>query len=147
MEGRTLDADLVRFLTAEIRREVALLADPRFVASKGRVAGREWVRETDGGTQPVWQVIVRDDGTTDTELVTGEASVGVRVYAGSKVDPTPAGDLARIVKAIIKTTPRAELGNPVAAVRSFRGPYPVDESSTYACQYMTCDLAVVSIPL
>lgn len=147
MDGRTLDADIEKFLCPEIRRELAAINDPRFPAAAGRVATREWVKEIDGGTAPAWQVIVRDDGTNDDELVTGETSVGIRVYAGSMQDPQPAKDLARLVKAIVKSTPRAEPGNPVSAVRAFRGPNAVADPSTYACQYMTCDLAVVSTPL
>jgi hypothetical protein len=137
------DPDVVLFLTTEIRAELTALADAAFPMSKGWVDGREWSSATDGGTAPKWQVIVRDDGIADSDLIVGDAAVGVSVLAGTKANPKTANDLARIVKRIVKATPRAEAGNPVASISSFLGPYPVDEASTYARRYMAATLTVV----
>lgn len=140
------DADVPLFLVGEIREQVDALQDPRFGRADGWVHTREWLRETDAGEPPRWQVIVRDDGTDDIELGVGSASIGVSVLAGSKQDPSPADDLARFVKRIVRATPRVEPGNPVAAVTSLRGPWPVEEPTTYARRYMTCELTVVGDP-
>ena len=140
-----LDADVVLFLTGEIRSRIAELADPRFPAG-GWVADREWAppASNPNAAPPAWQVIVRDDGISDDELSTGEISVGLSVLAGSKQNTAPARALARIVKAIVKQTPRPEAGNPVSAVSSFLGPYAVPEESTYARQYSACTLRVTT---
>lgn len=143
------DPNVPLFLTGEIRARLAALSDPRFPASTGWIADRDWSPPPSNPNQtpPAWQVIVRDDGIADGDLIVGDCSVGVSVLAGSKQNPAPARDLAVIVKKIIKQTPRAEAGNPVAAVISFLGPYAVDDTaSTYARRYMAVTLSVVGIP-
>lgn len=142
-----LDADLILFLTTDTRTALAAIDDPRFPASSGWVADREWDPQRSSGAAPTWQVVFRDDGVDDAELGVGDQSVGVSVLAGSKDLPDLAVDLARLVKVIIKRTPRVQPGNPVAAVTSFLGPYAVDEASTYARQYMVVSFTVVGIPL
>lgn len=137
------DPELTLFLTAEIRSKLEALADPDFQAAQGWVGGREWSPPTPAAPPPKWQVIVRDDGIADGDLIVGDASIGLSVLAGTKANPTKANTLARIVKRIVKATPRAEAGNPVAAIQSFLGPYPVDEASTYARRYMAATLTVV----
>lgn len=141
------DAELIQFLAADTRKALTELADERFPVSKGWVAGSEWDPARNTGAVPVWQVIFRDDGVNDTELHLGDQGVGISVLAGSKANPTPAIALAKIVKTIVKLTPRVEKDNPVAAVTSFLGPYPVDEASTYARQLMVVSFTVVGIPL
>lgn len=141
------DADLLLFLTADTRQALTTLADPRFPVSSGWVADREWDPSRNTGTKPTWQVIFRDDGVNDVELHIGDQGVGISILAGSKDNPAPARELARIVKSIVKLTPRVQTGNPVAAVTSFHGPYAVDEASTYARQYMAVSFTVVGIPL
>lgn len=141
------DADLILFLTTDTRTALTALADSRFPISKGWIADREWDPARNNGTAPAWQVIFRDDGVDDVELHVGEQSVGISVLAGSKDNPAPARALARIVKTIVKQTPRVQAGNPVAAVTSFLGPYAVDEASTFARQYMAASFTVVGVPL
>lgn len=141
-----LDPDVVLFLTGEIRARLVEVADPRFPAATGWIADREWTppASSPDAAAPAWQVVVRDDGIDDDELTTGEISLGLSVLAGSKEHTVPARDLARLVKAIVKASPRAEAGNPVSKVSSFLGPYPVDEPSTYARQYMVCTMRVTT---
>lgn len=142
------DPDVTLFLTSEIRRGLVALADAEFTLATGWIADREWSPppSTPNAVPPRWQVVVRDDGIADGELVVGDASVGISVLAGTKQFPASANRLARIVKRIVKATPRAEAGNPVADISSFLGPYPVEEASTYARRYMAVTLTVVGIP-
>lgn len=149
MAGELLDADIELFLTKEIRSRISQLVPTEFPPSKGFVSNRRWVTPAPNPTAvpPLWQVIVRDDGIQDVDMSLGDAGVGIVCLAGSQDNPGPAIRLAKIVKAIIKATPRVEPGNPVSAVTEFFGPYSVSEDSTYAQQYMTCSLAVVSTPL
>lgn len=149
MAGELLDADIELFLAKEVRTRIVQLAPTEFPLSVGFVSNRRWVPPASSPTTspPSWQVIVRDDGIQDVDINLGDAGVGVACLAGSQDNPGPAIRLAKLVKAIIKTTPRVEVGNPVSAVTEFFGPYSVEEDSTYAQQYMTCSLAVVSTPL
>lgn len=149
MAGELLDPDIDRFLTGEIRARLAVLAGAEFPAARGHVSNRRWAppAANPAATPPAWQVIVRDDGINDIDLSLGDAGVGIVCLAGSQDNPGPAIRLGKIVKAIVKATPRVEAGNPVAAVLAFHGPYPVTEDSTYEQRYMTCSLGVVSTPL
>lgn len=142
------DPNVPLFLAQEIRTRMTALADPDFPIAVGWIAGKEWVPppSNPNATPPKWQVVIRDDGIADDELLTGECSIGVSVLAGSKDYPEPARRLAVIVKTIIKQTPRAEAGNPVAAVTSFLGPYAVDDPSTFARRYSAVTLSVVGLP-
>ena len=142
-----IDADIELFLCGEIRDKIAALAGTDFPASVGWVSNKEWVPTAGDSTPPLWQVIVRDDGVSDVDLTVGEAQIGVNALAGSLDDVEPVKKLARIVKAIIKDCARVEPGNPVGAVLEFNGPYPIIEPSSFARQYMTAQLSVVSIPL
>lgn len=141
------DADVALFLTEDIRRALAADPVPGCPVARGWIAKTEWDPQRNDGQPPTWQVIVRDDGTSDVELHVGAASVGISVLAGSKDRPDPAERLARRVKTIVKLTPRVEPGNPIAAVTSFLGPYPVEEASTYARQYLAVGLTVVGDPV
>ncbi|MBO1805839.1 hypothetical protein [Leucobacter ruminantium] len=149
MAGELLDPDVELFLTGEIRTRIAALAGAEFPAARGHVSNRRWTppAASPAATPPAWQVIVRDDGINDIDLSLGDAGVGIVCLAGSQDNPGPAIRLAKLVKAIVKATPRVEPGNPVAAVLDFHGPYPVEEDSAYEQRYMTCSLAVVSQPL
>jgi len=142
------DPNVPQFMADEIRAKLSALADPEFTVAQGWIAGREWSPPPSNPNQtpPKWQIVIRDDGIADGELLTGDCSLGVSVLAGSKQNPEPARRLSVIVKKIIKQTPRAEPGNPVAAVTSFLGPYAVDDPSTYARRYMAVTLSVVGIP-
>lgn len=149
MAGELIDADIELFLTGEIRTRLAALAGAEFPAAKGHVSNRRWMppAATPGASPPDWQVIVRDDGVNDVDLTLGDAGVGIVCLAGSQDNPGPAIRLGKLVKAIVKRTPRPGPTSPVSAVLDFHGPYSVTEESTYAQQYMTCSLAVVSTPL
>ena len=149
MAGELIDADIELFLTREIRARLAVLAPSEFPAARGHVSNRRWTPPAAAPSipPPAWQVVVRDDGINDVDLSLGDVGVGIVCLAGSQDNPGPAIRLGKLVKAIVKATPRVELGNPVAAVLDFHGPYPVAEDSTYEQRYMTCSLAVVSAPL
>lgn len=149
MAGELLDPDVELFLTSEIRARIAALAGTEFPAARGHVSNRRWTppAASPAVTPPAWQVIVRDDGINDIELSLGDAGVGIVCLAGSQDNPGPAIRLAKLVKAIVKATPRPGPTSPVAAVLDFHGPYPVPEDSQYEQRYMTCSLAVVSSPL
>lgn len=149
MAGELIDPDVELFLAREIRARLAALAGSEFPTARGHVSNRRWTPPvaSPSATPPAWQVIVRDDGINDIDLSLGDAGVGIVCLAGSQDNPGPAIRLAKLVKAIVKATPRVDPGNPVAAVLDFHGPYPVEEDSAYEQRYMTCSLAVVSSPL
>ncbi|WP_336653080.1 MULTISPECIES: hypothetical protein [unclassified Leucobacter] len=149
MAGELLDPDVERFLTGEIRTRLTALAGAEFPAARGHVSNRRWVppAATPSTPPPAWQVIVRDDGINDVDLSLGDAGIGIVCLAGSQDNPGPAIRLAKLVKAIVKASPRPGPSSPVAAVIDFHGPYPVSEDSQYEQRYMTCSLAVVSEPL
>jgi hypothetical protein len=86
-------------------------------------------------------LVVRDDGTTHDELLTGEASIGLTVLAGTKENPKDAKDAARFVLALAKQLP-APL-TPVTRFLGATGPYLVDEAAPKARVYSTLSLAVV----
>lgn len=142
------DPDVVQFLADEIRAGITAAADSQLVLSQGWVADREWSPPASNPqkTPPVWQVVIRDDGIDDGDLVVGSWSGGISTLAGSVSNPALSNRLAKLVKSIVKATPRAEAGNPVAAVESLLGPYPVEDPSTYARRLMTVALTVVGTP-
>lgn len=92
---------------------------------------------------PDRMLIVRDDGTTDTDILTGTASVGLTVLAGTRLSPGDAKQLARIVRALVRQIPSGDPANPVAAVTTQTGPFLIPEASIRARVYQTCELAVV----
>lgn len=149
MAGELIDPDIELFLTREIRARLAVIAGAEFPANSGHVSNRRWSppEATPATPPPAWQVVVRDDGINDIDLTLGDAGVGIVCLAGSQDNPGPAIRLSKLVKAIVKASPRVEPGNPVAAVLDFAGPYSVAEDSQYEQRYMTCSLAVVSTPL
>lgn len=149
MADELIDPDIELFLTEEIRTRVAALAASEFPSSSGHVSNRRWTPPAGNPTSrpPDWQVIVRDDGINDIEHTLGDAGIGITCLAGSQENPGPAIRLAKLVKAIVKATPRPGPSSPVAAVIDFHGPYPVSEDSTYEHRAMTCSLAVVSKPI
>lgn len=137
-----LDADHEQFWTGFIRAElVKLAADTTKTARIRTLAAGVTVDrkepEASATSMPVKLIVVRDDGTTDTSIITGDTSMGISVLAGSRENPADAKTLARIVKAIVKTAPRVEAGNPVAVIREFNGPYLVPEAALRARAYMT----------
>jgi hypothetical protein len=107
------------------------------------------VRDTEplaGRPVPDRMVIIRDDSGPTRTAVTAERSIGISVLAGTKESPEDAVDLALIVNALISGIARPEAGNPVAAVESMTGPFPVEEDLELARRYSTATLVVVGSP-
>jgi hypothetical protein len=142
-----LQADIGAFLIAFIRREIRR---PEMLAAYPVLDGFEVSNvepDEDASTFPEKLIVVRDDGTTPTEIVTGESSVGVSVLMGS---PQLTGDsslAARVVHSIVRDCARVEPGNPVAAVGDSNGPYLVPEDQPRARWYSTHDLLTVATEL
>lgn len=133
-------ADLELWLVGWLRGRLAARPEP--ICAGVTVNNKEPT-----GEFPAKLVVVREDGITRTGLVTGEASIGVTVFAGTKSLPQPANELVRMVRAIIEDCPGAEPGNPVAAVVDSTGPFAIPEDGPSARRYLTFNLAVVGVPL
>lgn len=91
-------------------------------------------------------VVIRDDSGVRLSHVTYDRSVGVSVLAGTRTNDKLAGDLARLVMAILTDDAIAEaVGSPVAAVDwdGCNGPYPVVEELDVARRYGTVQYTVV----
>ena len=91
-------------------------------------------------------VVIRDDSGVRLSHVTYDRSVGVSVLAGTRTNDKPAGDLARLVLAILTDDAIVEaVGSPVAAVEwdGCNGPYPVVEELDVARRYGTVQYTVV----
>ncbi len=132
--------DLELYLTTRFR--VLLAARPEPICNDVEVD-----RTEPNGPYEEWPaklLVIRDDGTTDDELHTGQASIGLTILAGTKRSPKVAKDLAQIVRALVMLLPTPEPSNPIAAVLSRNGPYMVDEAPERARVYMTATLAVVA---
>lgn len=139
----TAHDDLEMFLLGWFR--AALPARPEAVCQ-----GVEVVRDeptTPVSEWPARMLVIRDDGTSDSDILTGSASVGLTVLAGSREDPWEAKELARIVRALVATIPSGDPDNPVAAVLGRNGPFMVPENQPRARVYQTAELAVVERPL
>ena len=91
-------------------------------------------------------VVIRDDSGVRLSYVTYDRSVGVSVLAGTRTNDKLAGDLARLVMAIMTDDAIAEaVGSPVAAIDwdGCNGPYPVVEELDVARRYGTVQYTVV----
>ena len=91
-------------------------------------------------------VVIRDDSGVRLSHVTYDRSVGVSVLAGTRTNDKLAGDLARLVMAILTDDAIVEaVGSPVAAVDwdGCNGPYPVVEELDVARRYGTVQYTVV----
>lgn len=91
-------------------------------------------------------VVIRDDSGVRLSHVTYDRSVGVSVLAGTRTNDKLAGDLARLVMAIMTDDAIVEaVGSPVAAVDwdGCNGPYPVVEELDVARRYGTVQYTVV----
>ncbi|UTT53809.1 hypothetical protein [Microbacterium maritypicum] len=134
--------DLELWLTGWLRAQLA--ARPEAVCRDVKVDNKE------PGPNDEWPkrlVVVRDDGSSEVELNVDSAALGVTIFAGTKVLPKEANDLARIVRALIRDCARVEPGNPVAAVTASAGPFKVDDERPEARRYLTFELAVVGSAL
>lgn len=92
-------------------------------------------------------IVIRDDGGDETSFLTGDASVGVSVLAGTKSDPTDAKSLADLAYALRSQIPSRDPLNPVSAVLGSTRPVMVTESQERARVYFTLNLAVAGRPL
>lgn len=134
-----LELWLVRWLSDQLAARPEAVCQDVFVDNKEPDPRDDW---------PPRVVVVRDDGSTEDELHVDSASLGVTVWAGTKVLPKEANDLARIVRALIRGSARVEPGNPVAAVPASSGPFKADdEQRPEACRYLTFELKVVGSAL
>lgn len=129
--------DLLLFLTSWYR--AALAARPEPVCAAVVVTHREPTI----GEFPAKALIIRTDGGPDTSFLTGERDVGLSVLAGTQESPKEANDLAAIVHALRTQIPSPDPDNPVSAVLSSNGPYPVPEAQERARVYMNMTLAVL----
>lgn len=139
MGSRVLDADLERFLTGFIRAELALIGS--------QVTEGVFVSNAFPSEQRPKTVVVMDNGGPSASIISTDTQVGVTVAAGD--DPSQgavAKELARLVKMIIKDSPRPDPGNPVAAVNRASGPYRITETDGQPTYYMTFELVVVGQP-
>lgn len=134
--------DLELWLAGWLR--VRLAARPEAVCQNVTVDNKE---PAPNDTWPKRLVVIRDDGSTEDELIVDSAALGVTVYAGTKVLPKEANDLARIVRALIRDSARVEPGNPVAHVERSAGPFKVDDERPEARRYLTFELKVVGSAL
>lgn len=134
--------DLELFMLGWLRDRLAERPEP--VCQDVKVDNKE---PLPGSPWPKRLVVVRDDGSSEDELNVDSAALGVTVYAGTKVLPKDANDLARIVRALIRDSARVEPGNPVAAVVASAGPFKVDEERPEPRRYLTFELKVVGSPL
>jgi hypothetical protein len=132
--------DLELFLTGWFRERLA--ARPESYCQGFVVDNKE-----PAGSFPARLLVVRFDGRTRSSVVSGEASVGLSVLAGTKTSPKDANDAAEMVLALAESLPAVEPGNPVAALVSSAGPFPVVEAQDRARRYMTLDLVVAGLPL
>lgn len=91
-------------------------------------------------------VVIRDDSGVRLSHVTYDRSVGASVLAGTRTNDKLAGDLARLVMAILTDDAIVEaVGSPVAAIEwdGCNGPYPVNEEMDVARRYGTVQYTVV----
>ena len=137
-----IHADLELWLTGWLRKQLAARPEP--VCAGVKVDNKEPAPNT---AWPARLIVVRDDGSSESELNVDSAALGVTIYAGTRLLPKDANDLARIVRALIRDCARVEPGNPVAAVTASAGPFKVDDERPEAARYLTFELAVVGSAL
>ena len=95
-------------------------------------------------TRPL--IVVRDEGGTQTEIVTYSRGVTFNVLGGTRQDVKPTMDLARLVYALaVSGSVCLAEGSPIAAVdrTSGRGPYLVNDTADTARAYLTVDYFIV----
>jgi hypothetical protein len=137
-----IQGDLVGYVIAKYR--TLLHARPEPDCSAAVVRDRE---PSPGDDWPDVLVVVRDDGGPDTSILTGERSVSVVCLLGTKDNPTPAMNLARIVHALRVELPGVGSAVPVSAVVGSSGPIFVPESEPQARAMVQLTLAVAGDPL
>lgn len=136
-EPPVIHSDLELFLTAWYRAELAARPEP--------VCADVFVDRVESTKTPAprRQLIVRDDGIVQTSFLTGRASIGLTVLAGTKANPKDAKDLGRIVLALASQIASPDPTNPIARLATATGPYLVAEQSTFARAYIPVTFDVV----
>lgn len=133
--------DMEAFLLPWFRTQLELRPEP--VCASVRVVRVEPTEEP----FPERTLVIRDDGISRTGFLTGDASVGLTVLAGSKENPADAKQLARIVLALCSQVPSPDPDNPVAAFLDSNGPYLVPEAQPRARAYSNVVFGVVGSAL
>lgn len=143
MKPRVLPPDVVLWLTGWLRAELEALT-ARYPVCEGAVV-RD--KEPTDGVFPEKLIVISAFTALDTSVITSENDYGVSTLAGSRENPKPADDLARIVHALMKDSAGMQPGNPIAAVLASNGPYAVPEDQPRARRYSTYTLSTVGSPL
>lgn len=133
--------DLELFLTGWYRAALASRPEPE---CSGVAVARVESAKT---PPPAKQLVIRDDGTSRSTFLTGEASIGLTVLAGTKSSPKDAKDLARIVLALAPKIPFTDPSNPLTGITGTNGPFMVAEESTFARVYSVVTFSVAGRPL
>jgi hypothetical protein len=141
-EPSVIQGDLVGYVITKYRELLHARPEPDCLAAV--VRDRE---PSPGDEWPDVLVVVRDDGGPDTSFLTGERSVGITCLLGTKENPTPAMDLARIVHALRVELPGVGPDVPVSAVLESFGPILVAEAGPQARVLVNLTLAVAGEPL
>jgi hypothetical protein len=105
------------------------------------------VVEPDDGDFPDRLLVILDNGGTQTSLTTCEHSLGVKVLAGSKRNPTVAENAARAIYAVRTLIPSADPANPIAAILGGTPPVPITEEQDRASRYATVTVSDVATAL
>lgn len=133
--------DLEEFLITWYR--AALAARPEPVCASVSVGRTESTKTP----PPARQLVIRDDGASRSTFLTGEASIGLTVLAGTRTNPGDAKDLARIVLALASQIPFSDPSNPFTALLSANGPELVREDAPLARVYSSVTFGIAGRPL
>lgn len=133
--------DMELFLTSWFRTHLPLRPEP--VCASVSVVRVEPSREP----FPERTLVIRDDGISRTGFLTGDASVGLTVLAGTRENPADAKLLARIVLAMCAQIPSPDPDNPVAVFSDSNGPFLVPEAQPRARAYSNVVFGVVGSAL
>lgn len=147
MGTAVLPPDLEAWLTGYVRSLLPSAVIPTVPdVAEAKVSNKE----RDAGALPPVKIVIRDDGGPRTSLVTFQRSVGVSVLAGTRINDSPARDLARWLFAVLTDDSLPLLGGsgcPITDVSSANGPYPVDENQDRTRMYFTVEYAVAGTPV
>lgn len=127
-------SDLELFLTGWFRARLAEWPDP---VAHGVTVDRV---EREPIQAPL--LVVRDDGATDTSVLTADASLGFSILAGTREYPKPAKDLALIVHALLPQIPSGDPDNPFAALLTRTSPVLVAEEQPFARAYVAATFSI-----
>lgn len=135
---RVTPPNLMLWLTTYVRSVAA--AESKTVA----VTNKEPASLTLPLAKPL--IVIRDDSGPRLSQVTFDRSVGASVLAGSKLNDSPADELALWLAGVLFDEGIALVdGSPIASVEfdGCNGPYPITESLDVARRYLTAQYKVV----